>query len=83
MQVVTDAIASWGATRPELTGHFQRDADAHSAFWHKGYDLLAQSLLVGSLRQLLGLRCRTRQRETQKRQQDQDAEKNDPARGSG
>jgi thioesterase DpgC len=41
MQVVTDAVASWAGTRPGLTGHFQRDADAHSAFWRQGYDLLA------------------------------------------
>jgi thioesterase DpgC len=41
MQIAADAVASWSATRPEVTGHFQLDADAHSAFWHKGYDLLA------------------------------------------
>ena len=33
--------ASWAATRPDVTGHFQHDADAHSKFWRKGYDLLA------------------------------------------
>jgi hypothetical protein len=32
MQVVTDAAASWAATRPEVSGHFQRDAEAHSKF---------------------------------------------------
>ena len=41
MQIAADAVASWAATRPEISGHFQLDADAHSAFWHKGYDLLA------------------------------------------
>ncbi len=41
MQVATDAVASWGATRPDVTGQFQRDADAHSTFWRRGYDLLA------------------------------------------
>jgi thioesterase DpgC len=41
MQIATDAVASWSATRPEVTGHFQLDADAHSAFWRHGYDLLA------------------------------------------
>jgi len=41
MQSATDAVASWSATRPEVTLHFQLDADAHSKFWHAGYDLLA------------------------------------------
>jgi thioesterase DpgC len=41
MQIAADAVASWSATRPEITGHFQRDADAHSKFWRAGYDLLA------------------------------------------
>jgi (3,5-dihydroxyphenyl)acetyl-CoA 1,2-dioxygenase len=41
MQVVADAATSWDGTRPELTGEFQRDADVHSKFWAKGYDLLA------------------------------------------
>jgi thioesterase DpgC len=41
MQIATDAVASWSATRPEIVGHFQRDADAHSKFWRAGYDLLA------------------------------------------
>lgn len=41
MQIATGAIASWAQTRPEVSGHFQRDADAHSAFWHKGYGMLA------------------------------------------
>ena len=41
MQIATEAVASWSATRPEITGQFQRDADAHSKFWLKGADLLA------------------------------------------
>jgi len=41
MQIATDAVASWSATRPEVAGHFQPDADAHSKFWRHGYDLLA------------------------------------------
>src|SRR5438270_5309356 len=41
MQIATDAVASWSARRPEIAGHFQRDADAHSKFWIKGTDLLA------------------------------------------
>src|SRR4051794_22853501 len=41
MQIAADAVASWAGTRPEVTGHFQLDADAHSRFWHRGYDLLA------------------------------------------
>src|SRR3954466_13418975 len=41
MQIATDAVASWSATRPEIAGHFQRDAEAHSKFWLKGADLLA------------------------------------------
>jgi thioesterase DpgC len=41
MQVVTDAVAAWSPTRPEVTGHFQIDADAHSKFWRAGSDLLA------------------------------------------
>ncbi|MGB9364846.1 MAG: enoyl-CoA hydratase/isomerase family protein [Xanthobacteraceae bacterium] len=41
MQVVTDAAVSWTATRPEVTGHFQRDADVHAAFWRRGHELLA------------------------------------------
>jgi (3,5-dihydroxyphenyl)acetyl-CoA 1,2-dioxygenase len=41
MQVVTDAVASWSPTRSDITGHFQRDADAHSKFWRAGADLLA------------------------------------------
>ncbi len=41
MQIATDAVASWVATRPDVTGDFQRDADAHSTFWRRGYDLLA------------------------------------------
>ena len=40
MQIATDAAASWSATRPEVTGDFQHDADAHSKFWLKGYELL-------------------------------------------
>ena len=41
MQIATDAVASWSATRPEIAGEFQRDAEAHSKFWRKGADLLA------------------------------------------
>ena len=41
MQIATDAVASWGATRPGATGDFQRDAEAHSKFWRQGADLLA------------------------------------------
>src|ERR1700752_4704695 len=41
MQIATDAVASWAGARPETTGHFQRDADAYSAFWRRGYELLA------------------------------------------
>jgi len=40
MQVVGDAASSWAATRPDVSGHFQLDADAHSKFWLKGYGLL-------------------------------------------
>jgi enoyl-CoA hydratase/carnithine racemase len=40
MQVVTDAAMPWTATRPALTGEFQRDADAYSKFWLKGHELL-------------------------------------------
>src|SRR5688572_22699154 len=41
MQIATDAVASWCATRPGITGEFQRDADTHSKFWRQGGDLLA------------------------------------------
>jgi thioesterase DpgC len=41
MQIATDATASWAATRPDIAGHFQLDAEAHSKFWVKGHDLLA------------------------------------------
>jgi (3,5-dihydroxyphenyl)acetyl-CoA 1,2-dioxygenase len=41
MQVATDAVASWAGTRPDVSGDFQRDADAHSAFWRAGTELLA------------------------------------------
>jgi len=41
MQVATDAVAAWGATRPDVAGQFQSDADAHSTFWRRGSDLLA------------------------------------------
>lgn len=41
MQIATDAVASWAAARPDIVGQFQLDADAHSKFWRKGYDLLA------------------------------------------
>ena len=40
MQVVTDAVASWTGTRPQVSGEFQRDADTHSAFWRAGHALL-------------------------------------------
>src|SRR6185503_6762393 len=40
MQIATDAAASWAATRPEIAGHFQQDAEAHSRFWLRGYALL-------------------------------------------
>ena len=41
MQIATDAAASWSAARPDITKDFQRDADVHSTFWTKGYELLA------------------------------------------
>src|SRR3989440_9100142 len=41
MQIATDAVASWSATRPAVAGQFQFDADAHSKFWREGADLLA------------------------------------------
>jgi len=41
MQVATDAVASWVAARPEVTRDFQHDADGHSKYWLKGYELLA------------------------------------------
>jgi len=41
MQIATDAVASWTAARPEVTKDFQHDADGHSKFWVRGYDLLA------------------------------------------
>ena len=41
MQIATGAVASWAATRPEVTRDFQYDVDGHSKFWLKGYDLLA------------------------------------------
>ena len=41
MQIATDAVASWSAARPDVSGEFHRDADTHSAFWLKGYDLIA------------------------------------------
>jgi thioesterase DpgC len=40
MQIATDAAASWAATRPEIAGYFQQDAETHSKFWLKGYALL-------------------------------------------
>ena len=40
MQVVTDAVASWTGTRPQVSGEFQRDADTHFAFWRAGHALL-------------------------------------------
>ena len=41
MQIATDAVASWSAARPQVTKDFQHDADGHSKFWLKGYELLA------------------------------------------
>ena len=40
MQVAADAVASWNS-RPDVTRHFQLDADAHAKFWRVGADLLA------------------------------------------
>src|SRR6185436_9591280 len=40
MQIATDAAASWSAARPAVTRDFQHDADVHSKFWLKGYELL-------------------------------------------
>jgi thioesterase DpgC len=40
MQIATDAVASWAATRPQVSGEFRRDADTHSAFWRAGHALL-------------------------------------------
>jgi thioesterase DpgC len=40
MQAVSDDATSWTATRPELAGEFQRDVDAYSKFWLRGYKLL-------------------------------------------
>src|SRR5258705_10678859 len=40
MQIATGAAASWAAVRPEITEDFQHDADVHSTFWAKGYELL-------------------------------------------
>ncbi len=44
MQVLTDAVASdidsWAGSRPAITRDFQHDADGHSKFWLKGYELL-------------------------------------------
>src|SRR4249919_2600546 len=39
MQIAAD-VASWAAARPEVTRDFQHDAEGHSKFWLKGYDLL-------------------------------------------
>jgi thioesterase DpgC len=44
MQVADGAvapdIASWVGSRPAITRDFQHDADGHSKFWLKGYELL-------------------------------------------
>src|SRR3954452_15312469 len=49
MQAAADAIApvvespvvgSWARLHPALTGDFQPDAERHSKFWLKGYELL-------------------------------------------
>ena len=41
MQIVTDAAASWMATRPKVDGDFEQDAKAHSKFWRSGAGMLA------------------------------------------
>ena len=41
MQIDADAVSSWAAARPEVTRDFQHDADGHSKFWLRGYDLLS------------------------------------------
>ena len=41
MQIVTDAAASWAAMRPNIAGHFEPDARAHSKFWRAGAEILA------------------------------------------
>ena len=41
MQIATDAAALWADARPQVTRDFQHDADVHSKFWTKGYELLA------------------------------------------
>ena len=42
MQIATDAVGVMGARHgPDVTDDFQHDADAHSTFWLKGYELLA------------------------------------------
>src|SRR6476661_8592566 len=40
MQIATDMVASWAGTRADVSGHFERDCEAHSRFWLKGYELL-------------------------------------------
>jgi thioesterase DpgC len=37
----SDAVATWAATRPEVTRDFQHDANGHSKFWLEGCALLA------------------------------------------
>ena len=42
MQIATDAVGVMVGQRGRRSrGHFQHDADAHSTFWRKGYELLA------------------------------------------
>jgi enoyl-CoA hydratase/carnithine racemase len=41
MQIAADKVASWAGNRPDPTGQFQCDAEAHSKFWRAGADLLA------------------------------------------
>jgi (3,5-dihydroxyphenyl)acetyl-CoA 1,2-dioxygenase len=42
MPTTSDAAASWSAERPAVTKDFQHDADGHSTFWLKGYELLGR-----------------------------------------
>jgi len=41
MLIAADAVASWDAARPKVTGQFEQDAKAHSTFWRSGADMLA------------------------------------------
>ena len=42
MQLGIDATASWAAARPNVTDHFERDAQAHTQFWKAGAEALAR-----------------------------------------